>query len=670
MPFINHKNEIHVLTGVQPLKKRSNLQSKTPDLMSSSASHNASHPMSADTYRNLPTPLPDALFPDGYTTPALESQSQIRPQSHAQSLADRIAERQRQRSVEIVNEHLNSRANSRANSEYFGGEPGSRDISRRSSQKSFFQHPASSSMAGQYSDINPMVQRRLSLNMQRPETAQTVMHSVYSSGPQTQVIQAPPQLNVTAAHGQQIIDMEKPRRANHYSIRSVGNIATLRPKPVNLEVQKYKYPLSFKMVASAVKDFLTQQKIVMTAIAPGRIKKRFNFDWARFRTWINVTKPFEKQKEEKMYQLQAPASMPASQEPENLPSEFYINQQEADILRERQLNFMRQQFDPDLYPEHMGGRFTQGYEHHPGEPPRSSRSARARYGQYLDVDRQARLDAYGRSYEGQSPERAAGRRSPRFEFYGQEGGRHSPYRRGSRSRSHSHSQERRREMGPYDDWFEFQSRNRPDPLRSARDYDSGFERNSHDEKHSRDHGFYESESDYDEEYEDIMYSDDYESPPYHGQENRRNRKRGHSNQGEPNLPQSPRRFYDASSPGRNQPRYKEENLRSHRDRSPEERQRQKIKSRGFDTDFGIYGGPGARPPPLTLKEYNEEQRKSKKKRGKKRSMRRSALYDMLDQDVEYPPELPPALRTLATYGKMFHGQLLQDAIQIDHEGRQ
>lgn len=225
-------------------------------------------------------------------------------------------------------------------------------------------------------------------------------------------------------------------------------------------------------------------------------------------------------------------------------------------------------------------------------------------------------------------------------------------------------------MGPYDDWFEFQSRNRPDPLRSARDYDSGFERNSHDEKHSRDHGFYESESDYDEEYEDIMYLDDYESPPYHGQENRRNRKRGHSNQGEPNLPQSPRRFYDASSPGRNQPRYKEENLRSHRDRSPEERQRQNIKSRGFDTDFGIYGGPGARPPPLTLKEYNEEQRKSKKKRGKKKSMRRSALYDMLDQDVEYPPELPPALRTLATYGKMFHGQLLQDAIQIDHEGRQ
>lgn len=92
-----------------------------------------------------------------------------------------------------------------------------------------------------------------------------------------------------------------------------------------------------------------------------------------------------------------------------------------------------------------------------------------------------------------------------------------------------------------------------------------------------------------------------------------------------------------------------------------------MKTRGFDTDFGIYGGPGAKPPPLTLKEFNREQRMRKKK---KKPGRRSALYNMLDQDVDYPPELPPALKTLATYGKMFRGQLLQDAIQTDPPGRQ
>lgn len=90
-------------------------------------------------------------------------------------------------------------------------------------------------------------------------------------------------------------------------------------------------------------------------------------------------------------------------------------------------------------------------------------------------------------------------------------------------------------MGSYDDWFEFQSRNRLDLLRSVRDYDSGFERNLYDEKYFRDYGFYESELDYDEEYEDIMYLDDYESFLYYGQENRRNRKRGYLNQEEFNL---------------------------------------------------------------------------------------------------------------------------------------
>lgn len=39
----------------------------------------------------------------------------------------------------------------------------------------------------------------------------------------------------------------------------------------------------------------------MIVIVLGRIKKRFNFDWVRFRIWINVIKFFEKQKEEKMY---------------------------------------------------------------------------------------------------------------------------------------------------------------------------------------------------------------------------------------------------------------------------------------------------------------------------------------------------------------------------------
>lgn len=631
--------------------------------MSQRSSHHAPHPMSADTYRNLPTPLADAPYLDTESSPALDTRPPSHTHSHAQSLAERIAERQRQRSVEVVNEHLNSRANSRAASDYHGGEiAGLRDLSRRSSQKSFFQPPKSSSVAGQYSEMHPLVQRRMSLNIQQAGPDHQTMHFMDQPRQQTSVLQAPPQLNVTAAQGQHIIDMERPSKATHKFVRAVENVVKLHPKSINLEVQKYKYPLSFKMVATAIKNFLTQQKIVMTAIAPGRIKKRFTFDWARFRTWVNVTKPFEKEKEaQKMYELQAPPTNSA-------PQELLIQQQQAaEILQERQLNLIQQQFDPDLYPEHVGGRFTtQRYEQYPGEPPRSSRSSK--YGRYLDVEGQDRYNAYTRSHEGGFTERSQGRRSPRFEFYGQEG-RHSPYRRESRSRTHSHSQERRREMGPYDDWFEYQARDRPDPQRTSRDYDSGYERTSHDGKYSRDHGFYESESDYAEEYEEVC-SDDYESPPYYRQENRRSRQQTsqYRNQGGEYLPASPHHFQDSGSPRRSQVRYKGENVRDHRERSPEDRHQQKMKTRGFDTDFGIYGGPGAKPPPLTLKEFNREQRMRKKK--KKKPGRRSALYNMLDQDVDYPPELPPALKTLATYGKMFHGQLLQDAIQTDPPGRQ
>jgi hypothetical protein len=277
----------------------------------------------------------------------------------------------------------------------------------------------------------------------------------------------------------------------------------------------------------------------------------------------------------------------------------------------------------------------------------------------LDVDEQERYNPYyGRSYDGVSPERM--RRSPRFEFHRDEE-RHSPYRREDRSRPRSRD---RRGMGQYDDWFEYRGRERSDPHRSARECDSGYERNSHDEKYSHDHGFYESGSDYDEEYEDAnVYSDEYESPPYYGQESRRHRRQIPRGQGRMNYP---------ASHSRKMPRYEEDYVRSHREKSPEEKQRQKVKSRGFDTNFGIYGGPGSKPPPLTLKEYNEEQKKQRKKRRRK-PKRRSALYDMLDQNVEYPPdyppELPPALKTLATYGKMFHGELLQDALHVEREGR-
>ena len=103
-------------------------------------------------------------------------------------------------------------------------------------------------------------------------------------------------------------------QAKPISFKMVGRLANLHNPDYEIKVEKYKNPLTFKLVAKAVKNYLAQERIMVWGMAPGRFQKKFHFDWARFRNWIKMTHAFdEKLNAPKVYELKAPS--PSSQLP-------------------------------------------------------------------------------------------------------------------------------------------------------------------------------------------------------------------------------------------------------------------------------------------------------------------------------------------------------------------
>lgn len=101
------------------------------------------------------------------------------------------------------------------------------------------------------------------------------------------------------------------------SLLTVGKIATMgHTTNIKMEEQKPFSGISFKMVAMAVKSFLTQQRIIMAGIAPKIYKHKFKmkFDWSKFKHFVQSTKALEKPSSStRIFQMKAPAVVAAKQ---------------------------------------------------------------------------------------------------------------------------------------------------------------------------------------------------------------------------------------------------------------------------------------------------------------------------------------------------------------------
>ena len=223
----------------------------------------------------------------------------------------------------------------------------------------------------------------------------------------------------------QNIDKPPLRQRNpKLSFQMFGRMAALGSsnQPVyDLGTQKTKTHLTFKLVATAMRQFILQQNILSRGIARGFYVKKYNFDWRNFKTYLQKTKALEKpQSATKIYELSAPAApRPASSHAledarynRQVPSPGYEDYQEPVSGQQRRDHYQMQQ---------------QQQLHSRSFESISSGQEEGHYGQYLDVNqgrhphsRSVDIAPYShsRSFDRASPDHGRGQ-------YGNE-----PYRDG------------------------------------------------------------------------------------------------------------------------------------------------------------------------------------------------------------------------------------------------
>ncbi|CAG2248845.1 unnamed protein product [Mytilus edulis] len=99
-------------------------------------------------------------------------------------------------------------------------------------------------------------------------------------------------------------------RKKPLSLRMLGKLGTLKSLDIKMEEHKPFSGITFKMVATAMTNFLTQQNFILSGLAPKiyKHKPKMKFDWAKFRHFVLSTKAFENpvNSATRVFQMKAP----------------------------------------------------------------------------------------------------------------------------------------------------------------------------------------------------------------------------------------------------------------------------------------------------------------------------------------------------------------------------
>ncbi|CAC5396477.1 unnamed protein product [Mytilus coruscus] len=106
-------------------------------------------------------------------------------------------------------------------------------------------------------------------------------------------------------------------RKKPISLRMLGKLGTLKSLDIKMEEHKPFSGITFKMVATAMTSFLTQQNFILSGLAPKiyKHKPKMKFDWAKFRHFVQSTKAFENpvNSATRVFQMKAPAVVAGKQ---------------------------------------------------------------------------------------------------------------------------------------------------------------------------------------------------------------------------------------------------------------------------------------------------------------------------------------------------------------------